>query len=945
MQIRVTGQGFPDPTNASLADLIIEDIGSQAIALDPAFNPDESSYSADAATDVEVVTLLPTTEEHHASIAYLDSTDSTLDDADLIAAGFQVELAEGENTIKIEVTAPDETTTKTYTVVINHTDVLELIYNRPRPGTTVINTNRVGDPNATDVYVLAQKFTTGPNHTGYTLAKVTVKTFNLNTQNVSAQVSLYDTDTDGNPNSPIATIGSAFTPGYFDDTRTLDAPDATTLLPNTDYFIVFEDANTDAPHEDYWIHTVDAQAQTRRTQHGWSLQEMFFTQSDGQWATVDRYTTDIVIRGQPNRHYETSLNTLSLQDQHGETIPYLPELDPQATSYFASIGTEITEVTIEAQPSNANATLERMDGSDTLLTDADLNKDGFQFQPEVGRNMVKLKVTDPFGVAFQVYTITFTRAEAAVLISNLADSHGSVSATVGGSIPGSTWTQAQKFTTGLNAVDSEIASIEFRTAFDSTGTTAKVSIYDADASGNPGSSLVDLEESFTPTEYSTHTLTAPPGANLDPNTDYFVVFQITNSDPTGQRFSLDMTPGNMASERQTGWSLGDRYTREDDQAWSADHSYGIGFKLMGRTPTPMIPPTPAPQPRGQCASEPSGQDLPATSQTAGKVSVGDCFSRGFLSTTDTGQAGDGFTVSLQGNRRYRAEILGRGSRDISSGGTYPAKPTISVRAADGTFSPSLTRLNDFGDQTVLVADQIANNATNVGSGPENGSRTEFDVAQSGAGEYLIIVSGDGASTGTYTVRVTDITSEQDFRDPYLPHARGDFTNGFVGGRVSTDGGAMTGRINGKSDHDWFLAQMEDNACYTISVKGQNSDPAEHGGTLADPSVSIMKFYDYHAPVPDQETDAYYDMVYINPDNFKHIGAVTKVCNRVATLDNPGEYRLVCNYYSDDNGGQGKNAQLKIQTETGAASDYLIAVDGEGSTTGTYSLFVEQTNCR
>ena len=152
----------------------------------------------------------------------------------------------------------------------------------------------------------------------------------------------------------------------------------------------------------------------------------------------------------------------------------------------------------------------------------------------------------------------------------------------------------------------------------------------------------------------------------------------------------------------------------------------------------------------------------------GQIFVGDCFATGFLSTSDASPAGDTLTVSLEGGRRYHAEVLGQGYRDVSSGCTYPTKPTISVRGTDRALSASLTKLNDFGDQTILVADRIASNATNVGIGPGNGSRTEFDVAQGGTGDYLIIVSGDGTSTGTYRVRVTDITSEQDFRDRYAP---------------------------------------------------------------------------------------------------------------------------------------------------------------------------------
>ena len=117
--------------------------------------------------------------------------------------------------------------------------------------------------------------------------------------------------------------------------------------------------------------------------------------------------------------------------------------------------------------------------------------------------------------------------------------------------------------------------------------------------------------------------------------------------------------------------------------------------------------------------------------------------------------------------------------------------------------------------------------------------------------------------------------------------------------------------------------MEDNACYTISLKGQNSDPNQHRGTLRDPSLSIMKFYDrfdrrfldpvtrqYTAPPAHEVTDAYYDMIYINPAKFKHTGPVDKVCNQVTPRGDPGNERLICNYYADDNGGQGKQREAR-----------------------------------
>ena len=62
--------------------------------------------------------MTPVLNEAFATLEYLDDGDAALKDADSATAGHQVNLAVGETTIKVRVTASDTTTQKTYTVTV-----------------------------------------------------------------------------------------------------------------------------------------------------------------------------------------------------------------------------------------------------------------------------------------------------------------------------------------------------------------------------------------------------------------------------------------------------------------------------------------------------------------------------------------------------------------------------------------------------------------------------------------------------------------------------------------------------------------------------------------------------------------------------------------------------------------------------------------------------------
>ena len=84
--------------------------------LSPTFDAATTTYSATVANTVTQVTITETTSEPTATIEYLDGSDATRTDADTMTADLQVNLSVGSNIVKVKVTAPDTTTTETYTV-------------------------------------------------------------------------------------------------------------------------------------------------------------------------------------------------------------------------------------------------------------------------------------------------------------------------------------------------------------------------------------------------------------------------------------------------------------------------------------------------------------------------------------------------------------------------------------------------------------------------------------------------------------------------------------------------------------------------------------------------------------------------------------------------------------------------------------------------------------
>ena len=144
-------------TDASLSGLSLS-----AGTLTPTFAAATTSYAATVANTVSRVTVTPVRNHTGATVAYLDGSDAALADADPNTDHQQVDLLIGPNTIKVQVTAEDETTVQTYTVVVTRTDAPP-VFTSAAAASVVENTTAV-------LTVAAADADSQDSVTGYTLA-------------------------------------------------------------------------------------------------------------------------------------------------------------------------------------------------------------------------------------------------------------------------------------------------------------------------------------------------------------------------------------------------------------------------------------------------------------------------------------------------------------------------------------------------------------------------------------------------------------------------------------------------------------------------------------------------------------------------------------------------------------------------------------------------------
>ena len=108
---------------------------------------------------------------------------------------------------------------------------------------------------------------------------------------------------------------------------------------------------------------------------------------------------------------DASLSALALEDASDDSaISLSPAFTSGTTSYTASVGNAVAEVTVEPTKSDAGAEVAYLDAGGTAIPDADDMKDGHQVALSVGANTIRVKVTAQDGTTTETYTLTVTRA-------------------------------------------------------------------------------------------------------------------------------------------------------------------------------------------------------------------------------------------------------------------------------------------------------------------------------------------------------------------------------------------------------------------------------------------------------------------------------------------------------------------------------------------------------
>ena len=184
-------------------------------------------------------------------------------------------------------------------------------------------------------------------------------------------------------------------------------------------------------------------------------------------------------------------------------------------------------------------------------------------------------------------------AHAETLVSNTGRSTVGHTACVLGSNPVIELDCAQGFTTGQNTRGYDLSSIQLDTQGAPGSGTLTVTVRAATGSGRPRNAVLYTLTNPSNVGTGLQTFTAPGGARLKRDTQYFVHMTFDGSG-TRPRWNLT-TDDNEDSGKAIGWSIGDhRYTRRSDGTggWEGDggvYSTSIQIRVQGNTLAPAAP--------------------------------------------------------------------------------------------------------------------------------------------------------------------------------------------------------------------------------------------------------------------------------------------------------------------------------------------------------------------
>ena len=298
-----------------------------------------------------------------------------------------------------------------------------------------------------------------------------------------------------------------------------------------------------------------------------------------------------------------------------------------------------------------------------------------------------------------------------------------------GTLSGESLAVAQQFDTGGNAAGYLLASVDLDVDGVEANTDPRVSIYTKSGS-NPGTLVHTLANSSSVAD-GWRTFTAPPGALLGKDTDYFVVVEHTR---TTETFTIGLTASDAEdSGKADGWGIANTRRESVDGTWGAISSSDVvrihvqGAIMPNRLAT-GAPAITGPATVGQTLaaatagiSDPDG----TTKAEAGDTGYAYTYqwirvdSDGSSNATDiSGATGSTYVLaSADEGKKIKLEAAFTDDADTDEGpltsAAYPPTGTVAAGAAnaDPVFMDGASTMRDF-DET--IGDAAVATASNIG---------------------------------------------------------------------------------------------------------------------------------------------------------------------------------------------------------------------------------------
>ena len=272
--------------DATLSDLVLKDASNTTITLDPTFASDVDAYTETVANAVAQIKVEPAKNDANATIQHLDDDDMELTYADGSTANvFDVDLAEGQNVVKVKVTAEDGTTMETYVITVTRVDFL--VSNRGRD-------DRSGHINIGNTVSRAQQFTTGDEQHVYTISELVMGFSTVPT--LTFAFAIHETDSTSGTDQPGTKVVDLTGTPTQQGKNSFTPANPTTLDPSTKYFVVFVQTSSG---DQTGIQDTDSNGVDAGTATGWDIADNSrLTLDSGTSWTIQSFALRIAIKGE-----------------------------------------------------------------------------------------------------------------------------------------------------------------------------------------------------------------------------------------------------------------------------------------------------------------------------------------------------------------------------------------------------------------------------------------------------------------------------------------------------------------------------------------------------------------------------------------------------------------------------------------------------------------------